>query len=67
MPRVLYLLWLVGVVLVAPIVFTADKFFVREYGVFVGYLIGFAFWIFMAAFSYIVLRFFAQTFLQKWN
>ena len=65
MPRLVFRIWLVGVAILAPIVFTVDRFFVREYGPFVGYLIGFAFWVFMAALSYIALRLFAQTFLQK--
>jgi hypothetical protein len=64
MPRILFSLWLVGVVIFVPIVFTADRFFVREYGPFVGYLVGFAIWAFKAALSYIALRFFTQTFLE---
>ena len=65
MPRILFRFWLVGVVILAPIVFTADRFFIREYGPFVGYVIGFAFWVFIAALSYISLRLLAYTFLQK--
>jgi hypothetical protein len=64
MPRILFRFWLVGVVILAPIVLTADQFFVREYGAFVGYVIGFAFWLILAAMSYLALRLFAQTFLQ---
>lgn len=65
MPRLLYRFWIVVVVLFTPIVFTADRFFVREYGPVAGYLIGVAFWVFLAGISYFVLRLFAQTFLQK--
>ena len=65
MPRILFRFWLVGVVILAPIVLTADQFFVREYGAFVGYVIGFTFWLILAAMSYLALRLFAQTFLQK--
>jgi hypothetical protein len=65
MPRFLFRFWIVAVVLFGPIVFTADRFFVREYGQVAGYLIGFAFWLLLAAMSYLALWLFAQTFLQK--
>jgi hypothetical protein len=64
MPRFVFRIWLVGVAILAPIVFTVDRFFVREYGPFVGYLIGFAFWVFMAALSYIALRLFVEMLLR---
>jgi hypothetical protein len=64
MPRLVFRIWLVGIVILAPVVFTADRFFVREYGPFVGYLIGFGLWLFMAALSYIALRLFAEMFLR---
>jgi hypothetical protein len=67
MPRLLFRFWIVGVVLLGPIVFTADRFVVREYGPVAGYLLGFAFWVFLAAMSYLALRLFAQTCLQKRN
>ena len=65
MPSTLFRFWLVGVVILAPVTFTAERFFVREYGPFVGYVIGFALWLFMAALSYITLRLLAQAFWQK--
>jgi len=37
MLRVLFCLWLVGVVLHGPIVLTADNFFVKEYGPLAGF------------------------------
>jgi hypothetical protein len=37
MPRVLICLWLVGVVLLGPKVFTADNVFVKEYGPLAGF------------------------------
>ena len=61
MPRLLFRFWIVCLVLLGPIVFTADRFFVREYGPVAGYLLGFAFWVFLAAMSYLALRLFAQT------
>ena len=60
MPRKLFFFWVIGVVLVSPIVFTADRFFVREYGPLGGYVIGFMSWVFLAAVSYIALRFVAE-------
>ena len=65
MPRLLFGFWVVGIVLLSPIVFTADRFFVREYGPLAGYVSGFALWVFVAALTYLVLRLFARTFLQE--
>jgi hypothetical protein len=65
MPRLLFRFWIIVVVLLGPIVVTADRFFVREYGPVAGYLIGFAFWVFLAAMSYLAFRLFAWTFLQN--
>ena len=64
MPRILFHLWVIGVLILVPVVFTADQFFVREYGPLAGYLIGLLLWVFMAALSYMVFRLFAQTFLR---
>jgi len=63
MPPLLFRFWVVGVVLISPIVFTADRFFIREYGPLAGYVIGFMGWVFLAAMSYIALRLLAA-FLQ---
>ena len=60
MPRILLRFWVVGVVLVSPIVFVADRFLAREYGPLGGYVIGFMGWVFLAAVSYIVLRLIAE-------
>jgi uncharacterized membrane protein len=56
--------WLAGVVLLIPIVITAGRFFVWEYGEVVGRLITFAIWVFIAALSYFAVWLFARAFLQ---
>jgi len=65
MPLWLRFYWLVGVVLLVPIVMTAGRFFVREYGEPIGRLIAFAIWVFIAALSYFAVWLFAHSFLQK--
>jgi hypothetical protein len=65
MRRLLFRFWVVGIALLVRVVFTAERFFVRKHGPFAGYLIGFAFWVFLAAMSYLAFRLFAWTFLQN--
>jgi len=65
MPRCLSICWVIGVVVLAPLVMVAANFFVREYGGPAGRLIAFMIWINVSAASYFALWLFAQMFLQK--
>jgi len=56
MPPMLFHFWVVGVVLISPVVFLADRFFVNEYGPLAGYVIGLMGWVFAASVTYIALR-----------
>ena len=60
MPRLLFRFWIVGVVLLGPIVFTADRFVVESMVRLPGTCSASAFWVFLAAMSYLALRLFAR-------
>ena len=64
MPRWLRICWLVGVVLIVPMLNTLGNVFVGEYGEPVGRLITSGIWVFVAALSYFVVWLFFQSFLQ---
>jgi len=65
MPRWLAICWVMGAVVLAPLVMEAGYFFVREYGGPSGRLIAFMIWINISAASYFALWVFARTCLQK--
>ena len=65
MPRWLAICWVIGVVVLAPVVMVAGNFFIREYGGPAGRLIAFMIWVILSAVSYFALWLLAQTFLQK--
>ena len=65
MPRWLAICWVIGVVILAPVIMAAGNFFIREYGVPAGRPIAFMIWVILSAVAYFVLWLFVQTFLQK--
>jgi hypothetical protein len=65
MPRMLFWLWLTGVLLLIPVVVDVGNFFVREHGPLAGRMFALLLWVFIAALTHFLLRVFVGTFLQK--
>jgi len=65
MPRMLFWLWLAGVLLLIPVVIEVGNFFVKEHGPLAGRMFSLLLWVFIAALTHFVLRLVARTFFQK--
>jgi hypothetical protein len=65
MPRWLAISWVIGVVVLAPVVMVASNFFIEELGGPAWRLIAFMIWINVSAASYFALWLFARRLLQK--